>query len=509
VSREAGQTGASQAAQEALAAPLPAPPIDEEYAVGEAGNRVIRGGSLRVAGSMAGVVAGVISAPLVVRHLGVANYGHYLTVASVIFVVASLTEGGLANIAVRMFSVGDDERRRSLIGNLTGLRIALGAFGAVAAVGFGVLVGYEHRIVIGLVLGAVGYVLGGIQGSYSVALSGRLRLSALAGIDVLRSLTTTVLLVSLVFAGSGLVGFYAVAAVVQALALVATAVLVRGEVPLLPAFRRTVWLELLRETALYAAAVTLGAIYFQVALITMSLLDPGPQTGYYAISFRIVEIINGIPWLLAASVLPVLSVAASTDRARLGYVAGRVFEGALIAGAWVALIVVVGAEFGIHVIAGTKGNPSIPVLRIMAIGVPATYLVSSWGYVLLSLRKYVQLVAANASALLLAMLLSALLIPALHARGGAITTVVLELWLAGAYIVFLSRQAIVPPRAFLARFALAVALGLLAGGALLQAHAGPVVEVVAVAVASAVYFAALWFLRAIPSELIDAVPWRR
>jgi len=161
------------------------------------------------------------------------------------------------------------------------------------------------------------------------------------------------------------------------------------------------------------------------------------------------------------------------------------------------------------VIAGTKGNPSIPVLRIMAIGVPATYLVSSWGYVLLSLRKYVQLVAANASALLLAMLLSALLIPALHARGGAITTVVLELWLAGAYIVFLSRQAIVPPRAFLARFALAVALGLLAGGALLQAHAGPVVEVVAVAVASAVYFAALWFLRAIPSELIDAVPWRR
>src|SRR5208282_4519375 len=113
-----------------------------------------------------------------------------------------------------------------------------------------------------------------------------------------------------------------------------------------------------------------------------------------------------------------LSVAATTDPARLRYVAGRVFEGALIAGAWVALVIVVGAAFGIHLIAGTKGNPSISVLRIMAIGVPATYVVSSWGYVLLSLRKYLQLVIANASALLLAILLSALLIPALHARGG-------------------------------------------------------------------------------------------
>ena len=68
---------------------------------------------------------------------------------------------------------------------------------------------------------------------------------------------------------------------------------------------------------MYAMAATLGAVYFQIALIAMSLLDPGRQTGYYAIAFRIVEIVNGIPWLLAASVLPVLAVAAISDRARL------------------------------------------------------------------------------------------------------------------------------------------------------------------------------------------------
>jgi O-antigen/teichoic acid export membrane protein len=484
--------------------PPPASAADDPFAAGEAGGRVIRGGSLRVAGSLAGVLAGAISAPLVVRHLGVANYGRYLTVTSVIFVITAVTEGGLANVAVRMFTVGDTTRRRSLITNLTGLRLVLGVFGAAAAVGFGAVAGYEEVLIVGLALGAAGYLLAGVQGSYSVALSGTLRLGALAGIDLLRSLSTTILLITLVVAGSGLTGFYLVATVVQAIALVVTAAFVRREVPLGPAFNRATWGELLHETAIYALAATLGAVYFQVALISMSLLDPGPQTGYYAIAFRIVDILNGIPWLLAGSVLPVLAVAASGDRPRLRFVAGRVFEGAAIAGGWMALIIVLGASFGIDVIAGAKGHPSIGVLRIMGIGVTATYLVASWGFVLLSLRMFRQLAIANASALLLAALLSAILIPALHARGGAITTVAVEFWLAGSYIVFLFRQNIRPPAPFLVRFAAAIGLALALGALVLT-----VSSVAAVVAATAIYFGALWVMRAIPSELIDALPWRR
>jgi O-antigen/teichoic acid export membrane protein len=476
----------------------------DPYAAGEAGGRVIRGGGLRVAGALVGVLAGAVSAPLVVRHLGVTDYGKYLTVTSVIFVITALSEGGLANVAVRLFSVSDVAERRALVSNLTGLRLVLGAVGALVAVGFGLVAGYERILVVGLALGAAAYVLAAVQGSYSVALSGTLRLSALAGLDVFRSLATTILLVALVLAGSGLTGFYLVAAIVQGSALIVTAVLVHRGVPLRPAFHRGRWRILFRETAIYAVAATLGAVYFQVALIAMSLLDPGRQTGYYAIAFRIVEILNGIPWLLAGSVLPVLAVAAANDPARLRFVAGRVFEGALIAGGWVAIIIVIGARFGIEVIAGAKGQPSIGVLRIMGIGVTATFLVSSWGFVLLSLRLYRQLLLANLGALTLAIALSVILIPTLHARGGAITTAALELTLATAYIVLLSRRGIVPSPRFVASFAFALAIGLGIGGLLLAVH-----PVVAVFIGSVVYFGVLSLTRAIPSELIDALPWRR
>jgi O-antigen/teichoic acid export membrane protein len=488
---------------EAVVPPSEVVPGDP-YAAGEAGGRVIRGSGLRVAGALAGVFAGAVSAPLVVRHLGVADYGRYLTVTSVIFVITALTEGGLANVAVRQFSTSERTGQRSLIANLTGLRIALGVLGGLVAVGFGLIAGYDGVLIGGLALGAVGYVLSAVQGSYSVVLSGRLRLSALAALDIVRSLGTTALLVALVVAGSGLTGFYFVAVIVQGTALVLTGWLVRSDVPLRPVFHRERWRELFRETALYALAATLGAIYFQVALIAMSLLDPGTQTGYYAIAFRIVEILNGIPWLLAGSVLPVLAVAAETDRERLRFIAGRVFEGAVIAGGWVAIILVLGASFGIEVIAGTKATPSVGVLRIMGIGVTATFLVSSWGFVLLSLRLYRQLVLANLTALVLAIALSVILIPTLHADGGAITTAALELTLAGAYVALLARRAIIPNRRFLVAFGLAAALGLGLGALLIGVH-----PAVAVAVGSIIYFATLWLTRAIPSELIDALPWRR
>src|SRR2546421_4957393 len=144
------------------ATPPVTPVAGDPYAVGEAGGRVIRGGAVRVAGALAGVLAGAISAPLVVRHLGVTDYGRYLTVTSVIFVITALSEGGLANVAVRLFSVGDASERRSLVSNLTGLRLVLGAIGALAAVGFGLIAGYERILVVGLALGAAGYILSAV-----------------------------------------------------------------------------------------------------------------------------------------------------------------------------------------------------------------------------------------------------------------------------------------------------------------------------------------------------------
>jgi len=482
-------------------------PDGDPLAAGDAGARVIRGGGLRTLGHGLGTLAGIVSAPLVVQHLGLADFGRYLTVTSVIYIITGLTEGGLNNVAVRAYAVADRAGQRSLVSNLVGLRIVLSLIGGAGAVLFGLAAGYPGVVIGGLALGGLSYLISATQGAYTTPLQAGLRLGSIAGIDLVRSLATTVLLIALVFAGAGLTPFFCVAAVVQGIAFALTVRLIRRDVPLRPSADRAAWSGLLRETAVYAAATALGAVYFQVALVTMSVLSTAVETGYYSVAFRIVDLANGVPWLLAASVLPVLAHAAANDQIRLKYVSGRVFEGALIVGGLFSLILIVGAQFGIDIVVGTsgEGDPAVAVLRLLGVGIVATFLVSSLGFILLALGLYRELIVCNAAALVLSLGLSGLLVPAYGADGAGIVTMVLELSLATAYAVVLTlrRRDLRPPLAILPRFALAYALGLAAGLAALALHPVP-----AVAAAVVVYAATLAALKAIPPEIADAARTR-
>jgi O-antigen/teichoic acid export membrane protein len=293
---------------------------------------------------------------------------------------------------------------------------------------------------------------------------------------------------------------------VAVVALSFTAWVARDIAPRRPAFELDRWRSLLRETAIYAAATALGAVYFQVALVSTSLLTDDRETGLFGIAFRIVDLANGVPWLLAGSVFPVLAHAAANDAQRLRYAVGRVTEAGVIAGGGVAVIFVLGAQFAIDIVAGDSGQGSVAVLRILAIGVLATFLVAAWGFVLLSLERYRDLVIANASVLLLAVVLSIVLIPAFGAEGSGAVTASLEICLAAAYGVLIARRRpdLVPSVAIVPKVALALAAAFAVGIPLLAVH-----PVVATATGAGAYAAVLWVLKAIPPELLAALRRRR
>jgi O-antigen/teichoic acid export membrane protein len=482
--------------------PLRADPLE----AGEAGGKVIRGSGLRAVAHVVGLVVGIVSAPLVVRHLGVEDYGRFVLVTSLLFVVTGLTEGGLANVAVREYATSATAERRRLIAALLGLRVVLTMVASVLALAFGLVAGYGGVVVAGIALGCVGMVFNAQWATLNTALVSDLRLQAVAGLEIVRALATTAMFLALVLAGASLLPFYVVAPAVAVLTWALTVAVVRRAVPVLPRWDADRARALLRETALYAGATALGAVYFQIALISTSLLTDDEETGIYGIAFRIVDLANGVPWLLAASVFPVLAHAAAYDAERLRYAVARVTEAALIAGAWFGLSIVLGAQFAIDVVAGDEGQAAVPVLRILGIGITATFVVAAWGFVLLSRRRYGALLRANATAFALAVVLSLVLIPQWGARGAGVVTATLEVTLATLYAVALARElpGLRPGVALAPRLGSALVAAFAAGVPLLLVH--PVVATVAGGLA---YFAVLWALRAIPPELIDALPGRR
>jgi len=160
------------------------------------------------------------------------------------------------------------------------------------------------------------------------------------------------------------------------------------------------------------------------------------------------------------------------------------------------------APFAIHVIAGHQFDPSIPVLRIQGLALIGTFLVATWGFALLALRQHRVLIYTNVAAMVIAAVATIVLGPALGAKGGALATVITEWVLPLLYLVAMLRvrpdlrpKLAVVPKALVAG-GVAAAVALVPG---LPSALGTLV-------AAIVYIGLLFVLRAVPGEVLDAIP---
>jgi O-antigen/teichoic acid export membrane protein len=271
-------------------------------------------------------------------------------------------------------------------------------------------------------------------------------------------------------------------------------------VPFRPSFDVREWWKLARDTFVFAAAGWAFIAYFRVTIIVMSLTASAAQTGYFATSFRILETLVVIPALLISAVFPIFVRAARDDRARLSYAVHRVFQVALIVGVWVAFSVVLGAPFAIEVIGGKGFDPAIDVLRIQGPAIAATFVAFAAGYALLALRRHRELLLANLVPLGASIVLSLVLVPPYEANGGAVSTLVAELLLAGASVYYAMRSELRLRPSWSGSLVVLVSAGVaFAAGDLLPAH-----DVLKVALASALYFGLLLATGQIPDEVKHA-----
>jgi O-antigen/teichoic acid export membrane protein len=468
-----------------------------------AGGAAIRGGTLRLGGYIASVGLGLAAVPLLLRHLGVVDFGRYTLVLSLVALVQGLTEGGLSAIGLREYSVLDERARQGLVRELLGLRILLTTAGLALAVAFTVIAGYDSSIVLGTVVAGGGLLALVLFNLLSIPLAAELRFGWLTAAEVSRQAVATVLIVALVVAGAGLVPLLAVQIPAGLVSLAVALTLVRRVVSLRPSFEMARWWALVRDTLPYAAAIAVSAIYFRVTIVIMSLVSSDQQTGYFAASYRVIEVLIGVPLLVVSAAFPIISRAERDDAVRLQYASQRTFDMMVFAGAGTALMVALSAPFIIDVLAGAKFGPSVGTLRIQAIALAFTFASVTCGFLLLAMRRHKAILVGNFVPLAFGVALTLVLAPAHGARGAAAATVAAELGLAVVMLALVRGSS--PGRIPLALRAVAatgVAAGIATGvGIALLSALHPVVAALG---AGVVYVGVLAALRQIPRELAEA-----
>ena len=461
-----------------------------------AGPLALRGGMLRTGGFVAALLLSLASAPLLVRHLGDADFGRYSAVLAVVLIVAGLTEGGVNTIALReLAAVADRDARNRAMSDLLGLRLALSVVGVAVAVGFSALAGYGPDLVTGTLLASLGVAATVTQTLVATALQSRLRFGWAALIEVLRQAIVTAMIVALVLADAGIVAFLATSIPAGLGALGLTMLLVRGDTTLRPAFRPRRWAPLLRDTFVFAVAVAVNSLYLRLTLVLMTLVATATETGHFAISFRIVEVLVGVPVLLVGAAFPIISRAARADPERFEAAVRRLFELCVLLGALLSLALLLVAPFAIEVLVGTRDHPSVPVLRVQSATLLASFIACAAVYPLLALHRHRAVLVANLASLVVAAGLVFALVSELGAEGAALAAVVADFTLAVTATWLLIRGG-GPPLA-LSVLPVAAAAGLcgFAVGSVTGAH--PLLEAV---VGCAVFVGVLAALGRVPPE---------
>jgi O-antigen/teichoic acid export membrane protein len=396
------------------------------------GAAAARGGLARVGAYVVGQGFAVGAAALIFRSLGVVDGGRYVTVLSLVAVVQGLADAGLNVMGTRELAVSSSG---DLLARLLGLRLVLACGGLVVAVAFAVVASYPGAMVVGVVVAGAGLVVLGAQGTLAVALIVRLRGELVAGAELARQVAGFALVVVCAVAGAGLVAFlgaWALSAVVALGVTVVAAGLVR------PVLRGVV--ALARRVLPFAVGAAASVAFFRVTMIEMSLLGSAEETGLFAVSFRIVEVLVAVPALAVGTLFPVLAErAARGERARLAAAVSRTLRWAAAAGVAVALVLVVGAGVIVRVVAGPDFAGAAPVLRIQGLALACSFVAAPWAFALLGLGRERALAWVNGIGVLVALGVAAVLIEAHGARGAAVATVLGEAGLMVAFGVLFRR----------------------------------------------------------------------
>ncbi len=461
----------------------------------------IRGSAMRTGGYVAVSLANALVLPFLFRYLGVIKAGQYVTVLSLMTILAGIVEVGLTGISVRLYTAAPRSERRRLLQNLLSMRIFVLAIGALIVLAFALGVGYPRVIVLGVCLGAVGVLFENIGSSYNVWLAANLHQGWIALSNVARQLVVAILTFGFVFTQAPLLAFFAAFIPAGLAQLFVSARVTRRFTSLLPSVDARAWLALTRRSATYVIAMALGFVYFRVPVILMSLLASGTETGYFGAAFRIVETLAMLTIVLTAA-LPILTRAATHDAARHFSGLARFLQVSVVIGGGLAVIAVTGARAAITIIAGPRFREAIGPLEALAPLLLLKFVTTAWSFGLLSVGRYRELLVANLVASATSVILGLIAIPLVGVYGGVIASLGAELLLAVTYEIVLRRSlsgASFPRRS-----------GIVIGAAALVSCCTlllPLPDVIRPLLGGLIYLSLVLVTRELPPETLDALPF--
>jgi O-antigen/teichoic acid export membrane protein len=315
-------------------------------------------------------------------------------------------------------------------------------------------VGYEGAAVAGTAIAALGLFPQIYADMVVVSLVVDGRFGAATTVETARSVGSSALIVVLVIAGAGLAWFLAAWAGAALIAAVVARSIGGDEAAGWPRPSRAEARRVLGSASAYGLATALHVVYFRAVMLVVAGKASATQAGWFGAGYRITEFVGAAAGQAAGSATPTLARAEATRApsepaadpaahpaaAHPGAAhpgadpaahpsraftrqAERVIASTAAFGALVAVVLAIAAPLIMRILGGDELKPAADVLRIQAIAAGLMFPAFAAGAAMFALRRHRDMVIANASALVVAVIAAFALVPDHGAKGGALATV--------------------------------------------------------------------------------------
>jgi O-antigen/teichoic acid export membrane protein len=451
-------------------------------------------------GKAAVLAIGAASVVVTTRYLGASGYGQLALAFAFVQMLGLLADLGLLTVVVREIS-RDPAATERLVGNALTLRLAL-SLGVIALSGLlGLVLPYTPRVRVAILIAGVPLVLGLANTAIVAVFQARLRMDRAAISDVAGRAAAFAALVAVAALD---LGFYAVVATAGLGALVTLLVtwwLSRPLVRIRPAASRAVWRSLLAAALPVGAALAVTEVYFRADTLIVSIFEPYEEVGFYALGYRVIELLGVLPAIVMTSVFPLLSryLRESRDLARRTIDATADLFVAL--GVPLAAGGLVVAPELVRLIGGDEFEGAATTLRILLFAGALAFVSGLFGLALIAGDRQRSALRLGLAALAFNLPLNFALVPWLGIDAAAAVAVASELLLVGGGLALVRRELGVAPRfrllwrSLVAGAAMAAVLVLVDDWTL----------AVLLPLGAALYLAGLWALGGIDRRMLEAL----
>jgi O-antigen/teichoic acid export membrane protein len=406
---------------------------------------VATGGLISLGARVAALVLGVVVTAVLARELGPEQFGYLALMFALVAAAAAVSDFGTSQVAIREMAARPDDRA-GITAGLIRWRVLSSALLGVIVIITGIALVPDNAARMAALVGLAVPV--GAFGSLQAVAQARLRLDLVSVVFLAQSVAWLGAVLAVASMDGGLTG-YAVAFLLAALVQAAIALAVTTRVTELTwSGPHRAAIRLLSMSWSLGLAGVFVAIYYRLDNVLLFGIDGADAAGLYAAAYKVLDVLQLFPAIVAAVLLPYLSIA---QRRPADAMSGRALELALCLLGLIALpVATFGAVLAEPLVVAFYGaefreaGPLLTVLLPAYVGICLGWISAALLIAEGRIGKYTLIVGGAAAICVVA---NVIFIPLYGAMATAVITLVTE-GLVGLLITFLAlgreRSALLP-----------------------------------------------------------------